>query len=98
LRPAAAARKESPRRGCAQAGDHHAPHVGRRERTSGSGNHLSRRPLDDRPSVTKITPYTQTNPNVLMKRVRRAGEIGYTVITNETVMGDIAVAAAMRAA
>jgi IclR family pca regulon transcriptional regulator len=45
--------------------------------------------------LTQITPYTQTNPNILMKRVRRAGERGYAVITNETVMGDIAVAAAI---
>ncbi len=48
-----------------------------------------------RTELTQITPYTQTNPNVLMKRVRRAGEMGYAVITNETVMGDIAVAAAI---
>jgi IclR family pca regulon transcriptional regulator len=45
--------------------------------------------------LTQITPYTQTNPNILMKRVRRAGETGYAIITNETVMGDIAVAAAV---
>jgi IclR family transcriptional regulator, pca regulon regulatory protein len=46
-------------------------------------------------ALTQITPYTQTNPNILMKRVRRAAERGYAVITNETVMGDIAVAAAI---
>jgi DNA-binding IclR family transcriptional regulator len=46
-------------------------------------------------ALTQITPHTQTNPNVLMKRVRRAGETGYAVITNEIVMGDIAVAAAV---
>jgi IclR family pca regulon transcriptional regulator len=46
-------------------------------------------------ALTQITPYTQTNPNILMRRVRRAGERGYAVITNETVMGDIAVAAAI---
>jgi DNA-binding IclR family transcriptional regulator len=45
--------------------------------------------------LTPITPYTQTDPAILMKRVRRAGEKGYAVITNETVMGDIAVAAAI---
>jgi len=48
-----------------------------------------------RTALTQITPYTQTDPAVLMKRVRRAGEKGYAIITNETVMGDIAVAAAI---
>jgi IclR family pca regulon transcriptional regulator len=48
-----------------------------------------------RTELTPITPYTQTDPTALMKRVRRAGETGYAVITNETVMGDIAVAAAV---
>jgi DNA-binding IclR family transcriptional regulator len=46
-------------------------------------------------ALRQITPYTQIDPNALMKRVRRAGERGYAVITNETVMGDIAVAAAI---
>ena len=48
-----------------------------------------------RTELKQITPYTQIDPNILMKRVRRAGERGYAVITNETVMGDIAVAAAI---
>jgi DNA-binding IclR family transcriptional regulator len=48
-----------------------------------------------RTALKQITPYTQIDPNILMKRVRRAGERGYAVITNETVMGDIAVAAAI---
>ena len=29
-----------------------------------------------RTELTQITPYTETNPNILMKRVRRAGERG----------------------
>lgn len=48
-----------------------------------------------RTALTQLTPYTQTEPNMLIKRVRRAGEKGYAVISNETVMGDIAVAAAI---
>jgi DNA-binding IclR family transcriptional regulator len=48
-----------------------------------------------RTELKQITPYTQIDPSILMKRVRRAGERGYAVITNETVMGDIAVAAAI---
>jgi len=48
-----------------------------------------------RTDLKQITPHTQTSPVALMKRVRRAAERGYAVITNETVMGDIAIAAAV---
>jgi len=51
-----------------------------------------RRDILARTELTQITPYTETNPDILMKRVRRAGERGQAIITNETLMGDIAVA------
>ncbi|RSE88245.1 IclR family transcriptional regulator [Achromobacter denitrificans] len=40
-----------------------------------------------------ITPYTEINPEKLLERVRRVGEKGYAIIVNETVLGDISVAA-----
>jgi DNA-binding IclR family transcriptional regulator len=42
--------------------------------------------------LVSITPYTQTDPDVLMTRVRTAAEKGYAIIANETVLGDISVA------
>ena len=62
---------------------------------------LSRLPDDERRAILSktpleaITPFTQTNPKVLMNRVRVAAEKGYAIVTNETVMGDISVAAAI---
>jgi len=40
-----------------------------------------------------ITPYTEVNPEKLLERVQRVAEKGYAVIVNETVLGDISVAA-----
>lgn len=40
-----------------------------------------------------ITPYTETNPERLLERVRKFAEKGYAVLGNETVLGDISVAA-----
>jgi IclR family pca regulon transcriptional regulator len=40
-----------------------------------------------------ITPYTQTNPEKLLARVKKVARQGYAVIENETVLGDISVAA-----
>jgi IclR family pca regulon transcriptional regulator len=40
-----------------------------------------------------ITPYTEINPEKLLERVRRVAEKGYAIIVNETVLGDISVAA-----
>lgn len=40
-----------------------------------------------------ITPYTEVNPDKLQERVQRVAEKGYAVIVNETVLGDISVAA-----
>lgn len=46
-----------------------------------------------RTPLVPMTPHTQTDPAALMERIRAAAEKGYSVITNETVMGDISVAA-----
>ncbi|CAB3674075.1 IclR family transcriptional regulator [Achromobacter piechaudii] len=40
-----------------------------------------------------ITPYTEVNPDKLLERVQRVAEKGYAIIVNETVLGDISVAA-----
>ena len=40
-----------------------------------------------------ITPHTETDVARLMERVERARETGYALVANETVMGDISVAA-----
>nr|WP_220805519.1 IclR family transcriptional regulator C-terminal domain-containing protein [Achromobacter sp. UMC46] len=40
-----------------------------------------------------ITPYTEVNPEKLLDRVQRVAEKGYAIIVNETVLGDISVAA-----
>ena len=40
-----------------------------------------------------LTHYTETNPDKLLERVRKVARRGYAVIENETVLGDISVAA-----
>lgn len=40
-----------------------------------------------------MTPFTETNPDRLLERIRNVARQGYAVIENETVLGDIAVAA-----
>jgi len=45
--------------------------------------------------MTPITPYTETSPDVLMTRIATAAERGYAISVNETVLGDISVAAAI---
>lgn len=40
-----------------------------------------------------ITHFTETNPDKLLERVRQVARRGYAVIENETVLGDISVAA-----
>jgi DNA-binding IclR family transcriptional regulator len=60
---------------------------------------LSRLPKDEQATIlanthlAPVTPYTQIDPGVLMARVTKAAEKGYAVIANETVLGDISVAA-----
>jgi IclR family transcriptional regulator, pca regulon regulatory protein len=40
-----------------------------------------------------ITPHTEVDAERLLQRVQRARETGYSIVANETVMGDISVAA-----
>jgi IclR family transcriptional regulator, pca regulon regulatory protein len=40
-----------------------------------------------------ITHYTETNPGKLLERIRIASRKGYAIVENETVLGDISVAA-----
>ncbi len=40
-----------------------------------------------------LTHYTETNPDKLLERIRKVARRGYAVIENETVLGDISVAA-----
>ncbi|WFU39315.1 IclR family transcriptional regulator C-terminal domain-containing protein [Bradyrhizobium sp. CB82] len=49
--------------------------------------------LLERTPLEKLTPFTVTDPKVLLERIRVAAQRGYAVIMNETVMGDISVAA-----
>ncbi|SCU75323.1 Transcriptional regulator, IclR-family [Cupriavidus necator] len=46
-------------------------------------------------ALTPITPFTETDPDKLMTAIREAGERGYAVAMNQTVVGDISVAAAI---
>lgn len=46
-----------------------------------------------RSKLMQITPHTETQMDALLARIERAAEQGYAVVTNETVMGDISVAA-----
>lgn len=43
--------------------------------------------------LTPVTPYTQTSPEALLRRINIAAEKGYAICMNETVLGDICVAA-----
>lgn len=65
-----------------------------------SGNAiLTRFTEDERLAVLRatklipITPFTEVDPDRLLERIRVMAEKGYAVITNETVLGDISVAA-----
>ncbi|MDR5763370.1 MULTISPECIES: IclR family transcriptional regulator C-terminal domain-containing protein [unclassified Caballeronia] len=46
-----------------------------------------------RTPLERMTPYTETDQKKLLERVHQASRRGYSVIENETVLGDIAVAA-----
>jgi IclR family pca regulon transcriptional regulator len=60
---------------------------------------LSRLPLDQRREILgqtrleRLTPYTEIDPERLLDRVGQAASDGYAIISNETVLGDISVAA-----
>jgi DNA-binding IclR family transcriptional regulator len=67
--------------------------------TSSGTSLLSRMTLAQRLEILKatrlepMTPFTETDPVRLMARVQRAAEQGYSVLGNETVVGDISVSA-----
>jgi IclR family pca regulon transcriptional regulator len=42
-----------------------------------------------------VTPYTETDPKVLLSRIDEAAELGYAIVMNQTLTGDISVAAAI---
>ncbi len=42
-----------------------------------------------------ITPYTETDPKLLMSRIEDAARKGYSIVMNQTLVGDISVAAAV---
>jgi DNA-binding IclR family transcriptional regulator len=42
------------------------------------------------------TPYTETDPGVILERIDRVRRAGYAVSNQETFVGDISVAAAVR--
>ncbi|WP_188578632.1 IclR family transcriptional regulator [Azorhizobium oxalatiphilum] len=46
-------------------------------------------------NLTPLTPFTETDPEALMARVRQASERGYAITVNQAVMGDISVGAAI---
>ncbi|XAH22585.1 IclR family transcriptional regulator C-terminal domain-containing protein [Xylophilus sp. GW821-FHT01B05] len=65
-----------------------------------SGNAiLSRFSLEQRVEILQktplvpITPFTEVNPEKLLARVQSMAEKGYAIVMNETVLGDISVAA-----
>jgi IclR family transcriptional regulator, pca regulon regulatory protein len=43
----------------------------------------------------QVTPYTETDPKVLMSRIDEAARLGYAIVMNQTLVGDISVAAAI---
>jgi IclR family pca regulon transcriptional regulator len=53
-----------------------------------------RQVLRDTP-MTPVTPFTETRPKVLMARIEQAAERGFASVINQTVVGDISVAAAI---
>lgn len=45
--------------------------------------------------MNPVTPYTETDARLLMSRIDEAAEQGYSIVTNQTLVGDISVAAAI---
>jgi IclR family pca regulon transcriptional regulator len=62
---------------------------------------LSKLPKADRRAIIESTPmeqvtaYTETDPRKLMAHIDEAAEKGYAIVMNQTVVGDISVAAAI---
>lgn len=52
-----------------------------------------RREVLQRTPLNAITPYTELDPDKLLARIQLAAEKGYAIVMNETVLGDISVAA-----
>ena len=42
-----------------------------------------------------MTPFTETDPKLLLARLDEAAEKGYAVVMNQTLVGDISVASAI---
>jgi len=45
--------------------------------------------------MSPVTPYTETDPKLLLARIDEAAEQGWSIVTNQTLVGDISVAAAI---
>jgi IclR family transcriptional regulator, pca regulon regulatory protein len=45
--------------------------------------------------MNPVTPYTETDTKLLMSRIDEAAEQGYSIVMNQTLVGDISVAAAI---
>ena len=45
--------------------------------------------------MAAVTPYTETEPRLLMSRIDEAADKGYAIVMNQTLVGDISVAAAI---
>lgn len=45
--------------------------------------------------MNPVTPYTETDAKLLMSRIDEAAEQGYAIVMNQTLVGDISVAAAI---
>jgi IclR family pca regulon transcriptional regulator len=62
---------------------------------------LSRMSVEQRRQVIRqtplipVTPFTETRPQALLARIEQAAERGYASVINQTVVGDISVAAAI---
>jgi IclR family pca regulon transcriptional regulator len=54
-----------------------------------------RRRIIDATSLEPVTPYTDVDAGHLMKDIEEAAEKGYSIVMNQTVVGDISVAAAI---
>lgn len=46
-------------------------------------------------TLNAVTPFTETAPERLMARIRSAASLGYSIVQNQTMVGDISVAAAI---
>jgi IclR family pca regulon transcriptional regulator len=54
-----------------------------------------RRELIGQTRLAPVTPYTETDPKRLQARISEAAEKGYAIVMNQTLVGDISVAAAI---